>query len=341
MNVYDSTRMTDVLAPLGFTKPSWEELRFFLKRGVVERALRKDQALEQIHWSTNRKGAWPELRVFAFDHRIQLEEMADAAGAPQGRIGAFKLLCLKAAQQVAQGRAGYGILCDDRLGRDALYAAAGSGLWIGRPVERPGARPLRLEPELGADFGSALAEWPVEQVVKVLCFYHPDDDAPTKADQEATVIRLAQACRRNALELLVEIIPSKVSPGDDETSAKVIQRFYDLGVYPDWWKLEPFRTDAAWAKTCDTISRNDPHTRGVVVLGLDAPADELQESFAAAARYDLVKGFAVGRTIFGDAARAWLAGKITDQEAVDEMAGKYRNLCEVWDRVRAQKGEAA
>ena len=88
--------------------PSWEELRFFLKRGVVERALRKDQALEQIHWSTNRKGAWPELRVFAFDHRIQLEEMADAAGAPQGRIGAFKLLCLKAAQQVAQGRAGYG-----------------------------------------------------------------------------------------------------------------------------------------------------------------------------------------------------------------------------------------
>ena len=70
-------------------------------------------------------------------------------------------------------------------------------------------------------------------------------------------------------------------------------------------------------------------------------SDELQQSFAAAARYDLVKGFAVGRTIFGNAARAWLAGTITDQEAVDEMAGKYRDLCEVWDRVRAQKGEAA
>ena len=73
--------------------------------------------------------------------------------------------------QVAAGRPGYGILCDGRLGRDALYAAAGSGLWIGRPVEDPGTRPLRLEIE--PDYGSALAEWPLEHVVKVLCLLPP------------------------------------------------------------------------------------------------------------------------------------------------------------------------
>jgi 5-dehydro-2-deoxygluconokinase len=50
----------------------------------------------------------------------------------------------------------------------------------------------------------------------------------------------------------------------------------------------------------------------------------------------LVKGFAVGRTIFGDAARAWMAGTMTDQEAVAEMAAKYTHLCEVWDLARAK-----
>ena len=47
------------------------------------------------------------------------------------RIGTFKRLCLEAALRVAGGRDGYGILCDGRLGRDALYAAAGHG-----PVDR-------------------------------------------------------------------------------------------------------------------------------------------------------------------------------------------------------------
>jgi 5-dehydro-2-deoxygluconokinase len=118
--------------------PSWDELQFFFARGIREPALRHDAALEQVHWATNRHGDWPEMRVFAFDHRAQLEEMAREAGAGPERIGAFKELCLQAALRVADGRPGHGILCDGRLGRDALYAAAGSGLWIGRPVEWPG-----------------------------------------------------------------------------------------------------------------------------------------------------------------------------------------------------------
>lgn len=320
--------------------PSWEELQFFLKRGVTEKALRKDAALEQIHWSTNRHGDWSTMRVFAFDHRMQLEEMARAAGAGADRIGAFKQLCLDAALQVAGGRPGHGILCDGRLGRDALYRAAGTGLWIGRPAEWPGSRPLTLEPELGPDFGG-LSEWPLEQVVKVLCFYHPDDDAATKAQQEDTVKRLFSAARRNRLEFLLEIIPSKVAAVTDDTSAEVIQRFYDIGVFPDWWKLEPFTSDAAWTKACAAITRNDAHTRGIVVLGLDAPEAELAASLAVAARHDLVRGFAVGRTIFAEAARGWLAGQITDAEAIAMMATKYDNLCRIWDRARGLKVRAA
>ena len=208
-----------------------------------------------------------------------------------------------------------------------------------RRTKWPGSRPLTLEPELGPDFGG-LEEWPLENVVKVLCFYHPDDDAATKASQEDTVRRLFHACRRNRLEMLLEIIPSKVAPANDQTSAEIIQRFYDLGVYPDWWKLEPFATDAAYANACDAITRNDPFVRGIVVLGLAAEEDALAASFEVAARYPLVKGFAVGRTIFGDAARKWLAGSINDAQAVEDMAARYQSLCAIWDaaRQKAQVG---
>jgi 5-dehydro-2-deoxygluconokinase len=277
------------------------------------------------------------MRVFAFDHRQQLEAMD---GATPEKIGAFKLLCLKAALQVSGAKGGHGILCDSRLGRQALYAAAGTGLWMARPVEWPGSRPLTLEPEIGPDYGG-LSEWPLDHVVKVLCFYHPGDTAQMKAEQEAVVTRLFHAARRNRLELLLEIIPSKVGPVTDTTSAEVIGRFYDIGVFPDWWKLEPFATDAAWTNACAAITRNDPHTRGVVVLGLDAEESALAASLALAARHDLVKGFAVGRTIFADAARAWLDGQITDAQAVKMMAERYQRLCRIWDEARAQKGRTA
>ncbi|MGN7294302.1 bifunctional 5-dehydro-2-deoxygluconokinase/5-dehydro-2-deoxyphosphogluconate aldolase [Rhizobium sp. SAFR-030] len=320
--------------------PSWEELQYFFRTGIQNKALRKDQALEQVHWSTNRKGDWSTMRVFAFDHRMQLEAMAEEAGVPTEKIGAFKTLCLNAATSVAHGGRGYGILCDGRLGREALYATAGTGLWIGRPAEWPGSRPLTLEPELGLDFGG-LNEWPAEQVVKVLCFYHPDDAVEMRTEQEATVKRLFTAARRIGLEFLLEVIPSKVRPVDDQTVATIIDRFYEIGVYPDWWKLEPMRTHASWANACAAVERHDPYTRGIVVLGLDAPQAELQESFALAAGFDLVKGFAVGRTIFGEAARQWFAGRMSDAEAVEDMAARYRTLCRIWDEARAKKGEAA
>ena len=311
--------------------PSWEELQFFLARGVKNPALRKDAELEQIHWSTNRRKRWTEVRAFAYDHRIQLEE---APGATPEKIAAFKELCLDATLEVAQGRDGYGLLCDSRLGRTALYRAAGKGLWIGRPVEWPTSRPLTLEPEIGADFGG-LAEWPLEHVAKVLCFCHPDDAEDMRQKQEDVVQRLYQACRRNRLEMLLEVIPSKVGPVDDYSTAKLISRFYDIGIYPDWWKLEPMQTANAWEVTCAAIAGRDPHVQGIVVLGLGQSEAELAAAFKLAAAQPLVKGFAVGRTIHGDVGRDWLAGKIDDKTAVATLAANFRRMCNHWDDARA------
>ncbi len=312
--------------------PSWEELQFFFQRGMVRPDLRNDVELEQVHWATNRAGEWPVVRTFAFDHRAQLVDL-DSYTPEKG--GAFKELCLEAALRVQAGKPGYGILCDNRIGRSALHRATGTGLWIGRPAEFPGSRPVEFEPELGEDLGG-LREWARENVAKLLVFCHPDDDEKTATTQTARVKRLFTAARRNNLEFLLEVIPSKIGPVDDTTTAALIQSFYDAGVFPDWWKLEPFRTAAAWENAVAAIEKNDPRTRGILVLGLDAPEEELAASFVLAAQQPLVKGFAVGRTIFGEAARKWMAGEIGDREAVDEMAGNYQRLCEIWDAARSE-----
>ena len=312
--------------------PSWDEMQFFFERGIKRSDLRNDAELEQVHWATNRPGDWSSIKTFAFDHRLQLEEM-DGYTLEKG--GAFKELCLAAALKVQGGKSGYGILCDHRIGKEALHRASGTGLWIGRPTELPGSRPIEFEPELGEDMGH-LREWARENVVKLLVFCHPDDDAATRALHEDRVKRLYTAARRNNLEFLLEVIPSKVRPVDDATTATLIQQFYDAGVYPDWWKLEPFKTKEAWQNAVDAIERNDPRTRGIVVLGLDAPQNELAASFALAAKQPLVKGFAVGRTIFGDAARAWLKGEMSDLDAVAQMATRYADLCDIWDTLRAE-----
>lgn len=312
--------------------PTWAELSHFLAHGSRERALRKDADLAHIHWATTRRGETGELLAFAIDHRSQLEAVADRLKVPREKIEDLKVLAVEAAARVADGRPGYGMLLDSTYGRRAFPKAAQQGFWIGRPVEKPGSRPLDFDHL--PDLGSHLVEWPVGHTVKCLCFYHPDDSDELKARQERELLRLADAARTVGRELLVEIIAGKNGPVDDTTVARVITRLYDLGIRPDWWKLEPQKSAEAWRAIADVIVARDPWCRGIVMLGLEAPEAELEEAFRAAGATPLVRGFAVGRTIFADAAERWLGGTITDEEAVADMAARFERLVAAWRRVR-------
>lgn len=304
--------------------PSWTELDYFLKHGSTEKALRKDEALNHLHWATTRRQAWPKLTAFAIDHRKQLEEIA---GSHTDRIPAFKVLAVKAAAQVANGRAGFGMLLDDKYGRDALFEAP-KNFWIGRPVELPGSRPLRFE--FSQDLGSRLIEWPVDHCIKVLCFYHPDDPAALKAEQIEKLRSADEAARKVGRDILIEIIASKAGPVDATTTARALAELYDAGLKPDWWKLESQPDAGAWEAVDQVIEARDPLCRGVVLLGLEAPQDELAQGFAIARGSRTVRGFAVGRTIFAEAAKAWFAGTMTDDEAVADMAARFSALVGIW-----------
>ncbi|RDI62547.1 bifunctional 5-dehydro-2-deoxygluconokinase/5-dehydro-2-deoxyphosphogluconate aldolase [Microvirga subterranea] len=318
--------------------PTFTELQYFLKHGSLHKALRFDQDINHVHWATTRRPTPDTLMALAIDHRMQLETMAKEVGASVDRIPEFKVLAVQATARVADGRPGFGMLIDGTYGREALFRAADHPFWIGRPVELPGSRPLDFEN--GGSLGAQLIEWPVGHTIKCLCFYHPDDPADLKERQERELLRLHDAARRISRELLVEIIAGKNGPLKPDTIPAVLQRLYDLGIKPDWWKLEPQRDTAAWRAIGEVITRNDPYCRGIVLLGLEAPEDELEAAFAAAASEPQVKGFAVGRTIFNDAARRWLKGEISDEAAIGDMASRFQRLVDAWQRV-AGRAKAA
>ena len=197
--------------------PTWDELQQFLRTGSPHRQLRRDEALNHVHWATTRRPQADRLVALAIDHRAQIEEMADQVGAPRDRIPAFKVLAVKAAARVADGRPGFGMLLDGTYGREALFRAADHDFWIGRPVEKPGSRPLDFDQM--ASLGAHIAEWPVRHTVKALCFYHPDDPQDLRLRQDRELLRVFDACRTVGRELLVEIIASKHGALGDDTTA--------------------------------------------------------------------------------------------------------------------------
>jgi 5-dehydro-2-deoxygluconokinase len=290
-----------------------------------------DPVLAHLHRVTAPRPSWPELCVMAFDHRSQFVDMAQAAGAPLERLHRLKQLLLQAAQRTRdehrlQGRSG--VLIDGRFGLDALAAASGSGLWIGRPVEQPGSRPLAYDGTRSV--ASTLIEWPREQVVKCLVHYHPDDEAMLRVHQEERLLELWEATRVSGHELLLEVI---VPEHSDEAVLRAVKRFYNLGLKPEWWKLAPLAAPS-WARLASLIDERDRYCRGAVILGLNQPLEALIDAFAQAT-HPLVKGFMVGRTLWGDASAAWLRGDIDDAALVQRTAERYGSLVQAW-RARRQ-----
>jgi 5-dehydro-2-deoxygluconokinase len=311
--------------------PTFDELQAFMAMPHPMSAADTER-LDHIHWASTRHRDYQVLMVLAMDHRFQFEEMAADLGADMARVSDFKRLALRAVDSLANGNAAFGVLLDGRYGAEALSEAAHTTYWIGRPIEVPRSRPLRFE--TAADVGLELNTWPANHVVKCLVLYHPDDAEDLKAEQERQLKILFDACRKSGHELLLELILPPDMPATVTTRSRAIQRLYDLGIKPDWWKLEPVADACTWENIDAVITANDPLCRGVVVLGLSAPEDELLKAFEVAARFACVKGFAIGRTIFHDVAAQWLAGGMDDEAAVSVMAAKLSRLVSAWQAMR-------
>ena len=310
--------------------PTFPEMHHFLAKGSKHRALRHDTDLNHLHHATTRRFIGDSLMAFAIDHRAQLEDMADRLGASRDCIAHFKTLAVSAAAQVAQGRQGYGMLLDSTYGTEALYKAEGQNLWLARPVEKPGSRPLTFDGM--RDLAGHMIEWPGHHTMKCLAFYHPDDPAELRREQDERLLQAMEAARSVGRETMIEIIAGKHGALSEKTVATVLEHLYSIGIKPDWWKLEPQADQAAWHAIGNVITKHDPLCRGIVVLGLERPDTELSAAFSAARSTPWVKGFAIGRSIFGTVAQEWLSGRMGDRQAIEAMAARYFHFCELWQR---------
>jgi len=315
--------------------PTRAELEDFMGRAATPERPDEDARIAALHRATTVRPFGGDLCVLAFDHRRQLEQMAASAGSNYARIAEFKALVADAVLRTAVAPPGgirLGAIVDGRHGGKALARLAGSGAWLGRPVELPASRPLEFDARSG--IGIELLAWPRRHVIKCLVNYHPADPIELRLAQESRLAELADAAAALERELLVEVICS--GPGravDARTTPTVLRRFYHLGLRPAWWKLEA-QADDAWREIAEIVGAHDPLCRGALLLGLDASEEEVAQSFEVAARHAVCRGFAIGRTIFGAPAREWLAGALDDAQAVARVAGGYARMIEEWRRRR-------
>ncbi|WP_104912081.1 5-dehydro-2-deoxygluconokinase [Pseudomonas sp. LG1D9] len=318
--------------------PTPAELEYLFSSPVPITRPDQDPVLQRLHQVSVQRKAWKQLFVFAFDHRWQLLELAQKGGQDPARITAIKQLFIQAVERVEgklreQGvEADVGILADQRFGQDALNAASGRGWWVARPVEVQGSRPLAFEH--GRSIGSNLIAWPQEQIIKCLVQFHPDDEPLLRLEQEAQLKALYQAAQTSGHELLLEVVPPKDHPSTyPDVLYRSLKRLYNLGIYPAWWKIEA-QTAEQWRKLDELIEERDPYCRGVVLLGLNAPADSLAEGFQQASQSRTCRGFAVGRTIFQEPSRAWMAGEIDDETLIQQVQQTFEQLIQAWRSAR-------
>ena len=316
--------------------PTMAELEYFLANAAQLKQPGADATLNRLHRVTVKRKQWNQLCVFAFDHRNQYFDMVQQLGASEQKISVLKGLLVEAVGQTeaAFDLAGKtGVLIDDRYGMDALNAATGRGWWIGRPVELPGSNPLQMD--WGRSIGSHLLSWPKEHVIKCLVQLHPDESVDSRLEQEAQLKALYDAAQVSGHELLLEVIPPKTMASDANTVLRAVKRLYNIGIFPEWWKLESMSAEQ-WHAIDVLVAERDPHCRGVVLLGLNASIDSLKESFAASRASATCRGFMVGRTIFNEPSRQWLAGHFDDAQLISAVRATFEELIMLWRDSRTE-----
>jgi 5-dehydro-2-deoxygluconokinase len=316
--------------------PTRVELDYFLANAERIPHPDRDATLTRLHRVTAPRAAREEVFAFAFDHRNQFFELAQTVGASEARLPKLKRLFVDAVAETEQAtglQGRIGLLCDDRYGQDALNAATGRGWWIGRPVELPGSNPLEFD--RGRSVGTQLISWPQEHVVKCLVRYHPDAALENRLENEAQVRALYDAVQASGHELLLEIVPPAELPRAPDTVLRALKRFYNLGVYPEWWKLEPM-SEAEWRAIDALVAERDPYCRGVVLLGQSASVEKLAAGFRDARAASSCRGFAVGRSIFLEPSRHWLAGEIDDAILVERVRASFERLIGAWRDARSE-----
>lgn len=315
--------------------PSFDELMTITsgKAGGQDIGLTPDDNIfiKRMHYGALRQRNYDQLKILAFDHRAQMQELCEKAGCDTDKISTLKELIVDAVLSETSDTNNIGILVDGRaeMGQKALWKATGTGLWVGRPVELPLSNPLAFE--YGDDLALDLSTWPTEQCIKVLVPWSPNDPKEHKEENGRRLKQLYNAAKHHQLELLIEVIPPDGQWKQDESTVwRAIKEIQQLDIFGDWWKLPPLQDPQSWKQCATVIKEHDPASQGILILGFGADEDTVLQSFNSASSEPFVKGFAIGRNIWSKPGLEWLRGDISSDQFKQQVWQNYQKFCKAW-----------
>ena len=281
-----------------------------------------------------------QKKMFGWDGVLTVQQTAEIAAAKRVIYDAFQ-----AAVQSGVPRERAGILVDEQFGAAILRDASAEGYATACPAEKSG------QDEFDFEYGEAFAEH-IEAFhptfSKVLVRYNTGGDQALNRRQSARLKRLTEYLhgpKSRSLFMFELLVPAEKAQldrlnGDKKAydltlrpklMAQAIEDLQEAGVEPDVWKLEGLDRQEDCEKIVATARRQGRNQVGCIILGRGEDDRKVQEWLTTAAAVPGFIGFAVGRTSFWEPLVNWRAGKITRNDAVAEIARRYRQFVDIFE----------
>jgi myo-inositol catabolism protein IolC len=289
------------------------------------------------------------LFILAFDHRGSFQKtFFGVQGEPTAEettriIDAKRLIFEGALKAFEQGVSGAGILVDEQFGLNVVRDAKTKGITVSMPVERSGQNEFDFE--YGEDGFAAHIIDMNPDFSKVLVRYNPDGDGAMNARQTLRLKTLGDWLHANGrkflFELLVPAEPHQLETvGGDaaryDTELRpalmrtAIAELQQAGVEPDVWKIEGLdqRADCEAISYQCRIGGRD----GVVCVVLGRGADDAAVDLwlRTGSGVPGYVGFAIGRSIWWEPLKGFVAGSTARDAAAAAIAANYQRFVKVY-----------
>ena len=292
-----------------------------------------------------------KLYILAFDHRGSFKKAVvgssgDVTPEETERIRDAKSLIFDGmviAAEAGELSANMGVLVDEEFGGTVPEMARKHGLKLAMPVEKSGQDVFDFE--YGDDFGAHIEQFDPD-FSKVLVRYNPESpDTETNLLQLQRLKRLADWLHDNdrlfQFELLVPAEPEQLESVGGDTARydaevrpglmiRAIAEIQEAGVEPDVWKIEGLDDRADCVKVAEQTRSGGRDNVACVLLGRGANTEKVDDWLYQAGEVDGFIGFAIGRSIWSDPLKAYLAGDLDRETAAAKIAESYTRFIEVW-----------
>lgn len=285
-----------------------------------------------------------QTKMFGWTGTLSADQTAEIASTKQVIYDGFK-----AALQTGVPKQKAGILVDEQFGTAILRDARSNGCATACPAEKSGQEEFDFQ--YGEEFAKHIEAFH-PTFCKVLVRYNPEGDRALNQRQAARLKRLSDYLHTNGsskfmFELLVpaEKVQLDHVKGDKKAydvelrprlMVQTIMEFQDAQVEPDVWKIEGLDRREDCEKIVAVARRGRRDNVGCIILGRGENDQKVREWLTIAATVEGFIGFAVGRTSFWDPLINMRAKKITREGAVAQIASRYREFVDIFDRARTQ-----